>query len=82
MKTNPRPTTIGGWINLLPEDIREKALQCAMADDDGDQEAFEVGLRVRAIDMAQALSRAFVWADTKDGHKYWHDVATDKNYIL
>ena len=30
--------------------------------------------RVKAMQLAEQLGKAFIWANTRDGDMFWHDV--------
>jgi len=61
-----QPTTVLGWLNTLPAGYRERAL--ANRDRGIDE--------VLASSVSNAIWKAFVWADTQEGVKFWSAVAS------
>ena len=52
--------TVEQWLQELPEPYRSQALDNMDADGDGEE-----------LTITSALSAAFVWQGTPQGHKYW-----------
>ncbi len=53
------------WLNELPDGYRELAI--ASADNDGCME-------LQCHSASVALSGAFVWSDSTEGHEFWNSV--------
>lgn len=56
--------TIREWFDLLPEDIRERALR----NTDNERHDWSLG------SLAEALLSAFLWRTTIEGHSHWERV--------
>lgn len=53
--------TIREWLNDLPEDIRVRAFRNAKPE----------LIELEKSNLERALSGAFVWSDTIEGHEFW-----------
>jgi len=58
--------TIREWFNDLEEPYKTQALE----------NTGEKSLKIIAESMSEALSSAFYWADSYQGHQYWFNVFT------
>lgn len=58
--------TIREWFEVLPDDIRELAIENAAKDSIID---------IQKDSFHDALSSAFIFASTKQGHNYWMEIA-------
>jgi len=57
-----RPTTVGGWLETLPEPYRSRAIEnCKWLEDD-------------CHSQEKATYCAFTWQDSPQGGDYWGDV--------
>ena len=62
--------TLGEWLEELPVEVRVKAIVNTWAQD-GTQEVLDVP----ESDLYNALSGAFKWDETPEGHEYWSALA-------
>ena len=53
------------WIDTLPQDIRERAYNCAD----------NFSTRLLKSTLVEAISCSFVWDETSEGHEFWYLVA-------
>ena len=59
------PTTCLGWIDLLPAEVRERAIKNSVPR----------SLQDDCNSMYDALAISFVWKNTPEGEEYWKDIA-------
>lgn len=57
--------TIAQWLEMLPEQIAERALRNA-----------KHGITFRRSGLHTALMSSFSWSDTPEGIKYWNSLDT------
>lgn len=63
-KPAPAPTTVEGWLRLLPEGYRERALGHTPDE-----------MRSKPVrKLSDALGAAFPWVSTVEGHDFWAEV--------
>lgn len=67
--------TIEQWFNELPEPYRSQALENTL-NLNGEKITGEEILKVHEPNIRQALSSAFIWADTpkEQGRSYWYNL--------
>jgi hypothetical protein len=63
----PKPTTILGWLETLPEPVRAKALANLLPNH----------ANMERDKLSWAIHGAFVWHETREGHDYWREQYRD-----
>lgn len=59
--------TVHDYLKTLPQDIYESALYYASEENNN--------LDIPVEDLETAVSGAFIWTNTIEGHKYWRDIS-------
>ena len=70
-----RKLKIRTWLKKLPKEVEDKAkgniIKCGLH---GTMTYSRV-LNMTKLTLGHAISAAFIWSATKEGHRYWADLA-------
>lgn len=74
--------TIRQWLEILPDSIKESAINNAMKHNKAhDDEMGEALIDIITTDsFSRALYGAFCFGGTDEGFKYWDKIANEYNY--
>lgn len=74
--------TLQEWLDLLPEDIKDKALIAIQEQHNKTPIATEMDIASHVLSypsqsIGVALANAFIWDETKERDEFWTNVARD-----
>lgn len=70
------------WFDLLPKEVRDKALEAIKEQHNNSPIAKEIDLASHILNkyyssIGEALASSFIWGDTQDKQSYWEGINDD-----